>query len=140
MFLTTSGIFKSTCHIDVRWFPFDIQRCELKFGSWTYGGWSLDLKMLEADITGYIPNGEWDLVGKRDQWLVKCRGLIFKSASQMQIITHKRSQKHTQHRTDGKALGAFLFKNHRFSKLSPLRFDADLLYQFILLTENDNEL
>ncbi|KAM8763046.1 neuronal acetylcholine receptor subunit alpha-7a isoform 1-T1 [Acanthopagrus schlegelii] len=56
------GIFKSTCHIDVRWFPFDVQKCELKFGSWTYGGWSLDLKMLEADITGYIANGEWDLV------------------------------------------------------------------------------
>ncbi|MEQ2178156.1 Neuronal acetylcholine receptor subunit alpha-7, partial [Goodea atripinnis] len=58
-------IFKSTCYIDVRWFPFDVQRCDLKFGSWTYGGWSLDLKMVEADITGYIANGEWDLVGKR---------------------------------------------------------------------------
>ncbi|XP_035538311.1 neuronal acetylcholine receptor subunit alpha-7-like [Morone saxatilis] len=56
------GIFKSTCYIDVRWFPFDVQRCDLKFGSWTYGGWSLDLKMIEADITGYIANGEWDLV------------------------------------------------------------------------------
>lgn len=64
MFLTSTGIFKSTCHIDVRWFPFDVQKCDLKFGSWTYGGWSLDLKMLEADITGYIANGEWDLVGK----------------------------------------------------------------------------
>ncbi|XP_042347398.1 neuronal acetylcholine receptor subunit alpha-7a isoform X1 [Plectropomus leopardus] len=56
------GIFKSTCHIDVRWFPFDVQRCDLKFGSWTYGGWSLDLKMVEADISSYIANGEWDLV------------------------------------------------------------------------------
>lgn len=59
-----TGIFKSTCHIDVRWFPFDVQRCDLKFGSWTYAGWSLDLQMIEADITGYIANGEWDLVGK----------------------------------------------------------------------------
>lgn len=65
MFLITTGIFKSTCSIDVRWFPFDIQRCDLKFGSWTYGGWSLDLKMLPADITSYTPNGEWDLLGKR---------------------------------------------------------------------------
>nr|XP_055048500.1 neuronal acetylcholine receptor subunit alpha-7 isoform X1 [Misgurnus anguillicaudatus] len=56
------GIFKSTCYIDVRWFPFDVQRCDLKFGSWTYGGWSLDLQMMDADITGYIANGEWDLV------------------------------------------------------------------------------
>lgn len=62
--LLFTGIFKSTCHIDVRWFPFDSQRCDLKFGSWTYGGWSLDLQMIEADITGYIANGEWDLVGR----------------------------------------------------------------------------
>lgn len=65
-----SGIFRSTCYIDVRWFPFDVQRCELKFGSWTYGGWSLDLQMIEADVTGYVANGEWDLVGKiRNWWL-----------------------------------------------------------------------
>ncbi|KAM3625305.1 uncharacterized protein V6R79_009931 [Siganus canaliculatus] len=69
------GIFKSTCYIDVRWFPFDVQRCDLKFGSWTYGGWSLDLKMLEADITGYTANGEWDLVevpGRMNQRFYEC--------------------------------------------------------------------
>ncbi|XP_072226363.1 cholinergic receptor, nicotinic, alpha 11 [Leuresthes tenuis] len=57
------GIFMSTCNVDVRWFPFDIQRCELKFGSWTYDGWLLDLQMTDADISGYMPNGEWDLIG-----------------------------------------------------------------------------
>uniref|UniRef100_A0A3Q2VZV5 Cholinergic receptor, nicotinic, alpha 7 (neuronal) n=1 Tax=Haplochromis burtoni TaxID=8153 RepID=A0A3Q2VZV5_HAPBU len=69
------GIFKSTCYIDVRWFPFDVQRCDLKFGSWTYGGWSLDLQMIEADITGYIANGEWDLVevpGRRNERFYDC--------------------------------------------------------------------
>uniref|UniRef100_A0A8D3D7V7 Neuronal acetylcholine receptor subunit alpha-7 n=1 Tax=Scophthalmus maximus TaxID=52904 RepID=A0A8D3D7V7_SCOMX len=69
------GIFKSTCHIDVRWFPFDVQRCDLKFGSWTYGGWSLDLQMVEADVTGYIANGEWDLVevpGRRSERFYDC--------------------------------------------------------------------
>ncbi|XP_068427352.1 neuronal acetylcholine receptor subunit alpha-7a [Clinocottus analis] len=69
------GIFKSTCHIDVRWFPFDVQRCELKFGSWTYGGWSLDLKLLEADTTDYTTNGEWDLVeviGQRNERKYEC--------------------------------------------------------------------
>lgn len=58
------GIFKSSCSIDVRWFPFDVQKCKLKFGSWTYGGWSLDLQMEDAETSGYISNGEWDLVGK----------------------------------------------------------------------------
>ncbi len=35
------GIFKSTCKIDITWFPFDDQRCDLKFGSWTYSGWKV---------------------------------------------------------------------------------------------------
>uniref|UniRef100_A0A8C9SHG7 Neuronal acetylcholine receptor subunit alpha-7-like n=1 Tax=Scleropages formosus TaxID=113540 RepID=A0A8C9SHG7_SCLFO len=69
------GIFKSTCYIDVRWFPFDVQKCDLKFGSWSYGGWSLDLQMMEADTTGYIANGEWDLVevpGRRSERFYDC--------------------------------------------------------------------
>ena len=32
------GIFKSTCKIDITWFPFDDQQCKMKFGSWTYDG------------------------------------------------------------------------------------------------------
>ncbi|XP_028819466.1 cholinergic receptor, nicotinic, alpha 11 isoform X2 [Denticeps clupeoides] len=69
------GIFMSTCNVDVRWFPFDIQRCELKFGSWTYDGWLLDLQMTDADISGYMPNGEWDLVevpGTRNEVFYDC--------------------------------------------------------------------
>lgn len=60
------GIFTSTCNVDVRWFPFDIQRCELKFGSWTFDGWLLDIQMKEADVSGYMHNGEWDLLGETD--------------------------------------------------------------------------
>ncbi|XP_072839922.2 neuronal acetylcholine receptor subunit alpha-7 isoform X1 [Pogona vitticeps] len=56
------GILKSTCQIDVRWFPFDTQKCDLKFGSWTYDGWLLELRMMDADTSGYVANGEWDLV------------------------------------------------------------------------------
>ncbi|XP_064200402.1 neuronal acetylcholine receptor subunit alpha-7-like [Anguilla rostrata] len=69
------GILKSTCYIDVRWFPFDVQKCNLKFGSWTYNGWLLDLQMLSVDISTYIPNGEWDLVGvpsKRNELYYEC--------------------------------------------------------------------
>lgn len=64
------GILKSTCYIDVRWFPFDVQKCDLKFGSWTHNGWLLDLQMLDVDTSTYIPNGEWDLVGKRTHCMV----------------------------------------------------------------------
>uniref|UniRef100_A0A493SVX9 Cholinergic receptor nicotinic alpha 7 subunit n=1 Tax=Anas platyrhynchos platyrhynchos TaxID=8840 RepID=A0A493SVX9_ANAPP len=69
------GILKSTCYIDVRWFPFDVQKCDLKFGSWTHSGWLIDLQMLDADISNYISNGEWDLVGvpgKRNEMYYEC--------------------------------------------------------------------
>ncbi|CAL8329938.1 unnamed protein product [Lota lota] len=69
------GILKSTCYIDVRWFPFDVQKCDLKFGSWTHNGWLLDLQMMDVDISTYIPNGEWDLVGvpaKRNELYYEC--------------------------------------------------------------------
>ena len=35
------GLFKSTCKIDITWFPFDDQNCEMKFGSWTYNGFNV---------------------------------------------------------------------------------------------------
>ena len=35
------GIFKSTCKIDITWFPFDDQDCNMKFGSWTYNGFKV---------------------------------------------------------------------------------------------------
>ncbi|KAJ7307248.1 hypothetical protein JRQ81_009244 [Phrynocephalus forsythii] len=69
------GILKSTCRIDVRWFPFDTQKCDLKFGSWTYDGWLIELRMMEADTSGYVPNGEWDLVavpGSENKVLYEC--------------------------------------------------------------------
>ena len=36
----------SSCKIDTTWFPFDEQRCDLKFGSWTFNGFKLNLKMV----------------------------------------------------------------------------------------------
>ena len=42
MLYVPPGIFKSTCKIDITWFPFDDQSCDLKFGSWTYNGFKVD--------------------------------------------------------------------------------------------------
>ncbi|GAV00794.1 hypothetical protein RvY_11594-2 [Ramazzottius varieornatus] len=59
------GIFKSTCKINITWFPFDEQHCTLKFGSWSYDGDKIDLQLKknEADLQSFMSNGEWELIG-----------------------------------------------------------------------------
>ncbi|XP_025197411.1 acetylcholine receptor subunit alpha-type acr-16-like isoform X2 [Melanaphis sacchari] len=59
------GIFKSTCKIDITWFPFDDQNCLMKFGSWTYNGFQIDLVLKSdgGDLTDFTTNGEWYLLG-----------------------------------------------------------------------------
>ncbi|XP_014675203.1 PREDICTED: neuronal acetylcholine receptor subunit alpha-7-like, partial [Priapulus caudatus] len=61
------GIFKSTCKINIAWFPFDEQRCKMKFGSWTYNGFHLELfeKDSEGSTKEFVENGEWKLLGSR---------------------------------------------------------------------------
>ncbi|CAG0890050.1 unnamed protein product [Darwinula stevensoni] len=60
----SSAIFKSSCQINVEFFPFDEQRCSMKFASWTYGGDQVNLlrDTEEGDLTNYVKNGEWDLI------------------------------------------------------------------------------
>ena len=37
------AIYKSSCEIDVEYFPFDEQTCVMKFGSWTYDGFQVSI-------------------------------------------------------------------------------------------------
>ena len=56
------AIFKSSCVIDITHFPFDEQNCSLKFGSWTYDGFKLDIDFFGADsvdLNDYIESNEW---------------------------------------------------------------------------------
>lgn len=39
------AIYKSFCEIDVEYFPFDEQTCVMKFGSWTYDGYTVSIKI-----------------------------------------------------------------------------------------------
>ncbi|CAH8550199.1 unnamed protein product [Schistosoma turkestanicum] len=70
------GLFKSTCNIDILWFPFDEQSCILKFGSWTYYGDQINFQLQcinasqpdctqvgTVDISEYSRNGEFHLSG-----------------------------------------------------------------------------
>lgn len=50
------AIYKSSCTIDVEFFPFDEQTCSMKFSSWTYDGYHVDLKHIDQadDVEGEV--------------------------------------------------------------------------------------
>ncbi|OWA51487.1 Acetylcholine receptor subunit alpha-L1 [Hypsibius exemplaris] len=57
---------RSTCKVDVRYFPFDTQECLLKFGSGSYDGLQMNVLMMNqtgelVDLKHYVKNGEWEL-------------------------------------------------------------------------------
>ncbi|XP_060594555.1 acetylcholine receptor subunit beta-like 1 [Ruditapes philippinarum] len=60
------AIYKSSCKIDVQYFPFDEQNCDLKFGSWTFLDHQLNFsfykKVSHFDVSDYLTNGAWDIV------------------------------------------------------------------------------
>ncbi|XP_006032172.1 neuronal acetylcholine receptor subunit alpha-10 [Alligator sinensis] len=59
------AITKSSCKVDVSYFPFDGQQCRLTFGSWTYNGNQIDLRngMDTGDLTDFVENVEWQVLG-----------------------------------------------------------------------------
>ncbi|KAF2885299.1 hypothetical protein ILUMI_20865 [Ignelater luminosus] len=67
------AIYKSSCEIDVEYFPFDEQTCVMKFGSWTYDGFQVDLRHVDevkgsnvvdigVDLTEFYTSVEWDIL------------------------------------------------------------------------------
>ncbi|KAF0295737.1 Acetylcholine receptor subunit beta-like 1 [Amphibalanus amphitrite] len=60
------AIYQSSCTIDVTYFPFDQQTCVMKFGSWTFNGDQVSLKLFNnkefVDLSDYWKSGTWDIV------------------------------------------------------------------------------
>jgi hypothetical protein len=55
---------KTICTIDITYFPFDEQKCEITFGSWSYMENALNMRLDRetADLARYTPSGEWKLI------------------------------------------------------------------------------
>ena len=83
------AIYKSSCKINVEWFPFDEQSCDMKFGSWTYDGYQLDLKHVSQvrgsnvvnigiDLKEFYLSVEWDILAvpatRNEEYLTSDRG------------------------------------------------------------------
>ncbi|CAL2029319.1 unnamed protein product [Caenorhabditis brenneri] len=57
-------VYDAFCNIDIEWYPYDQQICELKFGSWTYGGSQLNLIHLDIDKANESTDATGDNVWK----------------------------------------------------------------------------
>lgn len=59
------SIFSSTCHIDLKRFPFDRQNCSISFGSWAYDDSLIDLDFYynntPIDLSDYESSKEWQI-------------------------------------------------------------------------------
>lgn len=60
---------RSSCKMDITYFPFDDQICKLKLGSWAYDGFQVDVsnRSLDMDLTNFVDNGEWTLIATKVQ-------------------------------------------------------------------------
>ncbi|XP_074712663.1 neuronal acetylcholine receptor subunit beta-3 isoform X2 [Strix uralensis] len=59
--------YKSSCMMDVTFFPFDRQNCSMKFGSWTYDGSMVDLILVDENVDrkDFFDNGEWEILNAK---------------------------------------------------------------------------
>ena len=87
------AIYHSSCEMDVEYFPFDEQTCVMKFGSWTYDGFQVDLRHEDdeeavgpvspaspepgpppvidvgIDLSEFYMSVEWDILQVTWQWI-----------------------------------------------------------------------
>ncbi|XP_044841916.1 neuronal acetylcholine receptor subunit alpha-4 isoform X2 [Mauremys mutica] len=85
------AIYKSSCSIDVTFFPFDQQNCTMKFGSWTYDKAKIDLVSMHShvDQLDYWESGEWviiDAVGNYNIKKYECCAEIYPDITYFFII------------------------------------------------------
>ncbi|KAA3678692.1 uncharacterized protein DEA37_0014955 [Paragonimus westermani] len=64
VFWSPPAKLRTACKIDITYFPFDDQSCMMKFGSWAYDGWQVNISKRheEVDMSNYVQNGEWDIL------------------------------------------------------------------------------
>lgn len=57
-------IFKSSCSMDVRYFPFDVQNCSMNFASWTFDAYRVDIRNFakDGDLSNYVNSSEFEIV------------------------------------------------------------------------------
>lgn len=58
------GILRTTCTMDITYFPMDTQTCHIRFGLWMYVNKQVRLVLTKDTVPkeNFVPNSEWDIV------------------------------------------------------------------------------
>ena len=64
------GIFKTTCDIDIGYFPFDAQHCPLLIGSYSYYSTRMNISNASSKVSthDFRVNGEWHVYDTSAEW------------------------------------------------------------------------
>ena len=87
------GKFVTSCQLDITFYPFDDQTCEMDFVDWTYDGRFVNLINATATVGTdvYKRNGEWEIIGtlatKMDQFFASDPGVPFPT---VKMVLHLR--------------------------------------------------
>ncbi|CAH1252053.1 neuronal acetylcholine receptor subunit alpha-10-like isoform X2 [Branchiostoma lanceolatum] len=85
----------SSCVMDISNFPYDVQRCPMKFGSWTYNGNDLNLINFtnKGDTDNFIRNEEWTVqsfeVERNEVVYSCCPGVPFPDVTYTVVIRRR---------------------------------------------------
>ena len=71
------GVFKTMCPIEITYYPFDSQHCDLVYGAWAFHTAKMNLTNSEENINidSYENNGEWEIFHtsvKRNEFNYEC--------------------------------------------------------------------
>ena len=93
-------IYKSYCSIDIQYYPFDIQNCTLKFGTWTYYGALVNLQFLTNnesavlergwDLEDYTPSIEWEILSRVPSIHTEGKAWLCVLHSDLRAIRHEK--------------------------------------------------
>lgn len=85
------SIYQSSCTIDVRYFPFDEQSCQMRFGSWTFDAQQVRLKREKpmVNLQDYLPSGTWDVIDAPGEETYS------KETNRMELVYHFRIRRKT---------------------------------------------
>lgn len=85
------AIYKSSCTIDVKYFPFDEQVCEMRFGSWTFDAHQVRIKREKpmVNLEDYLPSGTWDIIS------VPAQEFHSKDSDRMELVYQFRIRRKT---------------------------------------------